>query len=161
MRAVRALSGRGVLLWLLAFFVPVILVNVWFIVVSVQTFSGEDEQKPYLQGVSYNQTLARREEQRRLGWHMSVSAQRTSSGHLVLDIVLRSADGSPRCNEKFSGELRHPADELQDKALVVTDSGTCHYTAQLNGVSHGAWDVVLSTPGNAVPFEASTRLWLP
>ena len=161
MTTARTLSGRGVLLWLLAFFVPVILINVCFIVISVSTFSGEDEQKPYLQGISFNQTLARREEQRRLGWHMSVSAERERSGQVDLDIVLRNADGSPRCNEKFNGELRHPADELKDRPLVVTEAGSCHYSARVDGVSRGAWDVVLSTPVHAAPFEASTRLWLP
>jgi len=161
MMAARTLSGRGVLLWLLAFFVPVILINVYFIVISVSTFSGEDEQKPYLQGVSYNQTLARREEQQHLGWRMSVSAQRSPAGKVDFDIVLRNADGTPRCGEKLSGELRHPADELKDKPLVMRPGQSCHYVARIDGVSRGAWDLVLSTPANATPFEASARLWLP
>jgi len=160
MMAQRTLSGRGVLLWLLAFFVPVILINAYFIAISISTFSGEDEQKPYLQGVSYNRTLARREEQERLGWLLSVTAERLRSGLVDLDIVLRNADGTPRCGETLVGELRHPADELKDKPLLVRPSGSCHYTAQIAGVSPGAWDVVLSTPDNATPFEASTRLWL-
>lgn len=159
--ASRPLSGRGVLLWLLVFFVPIILVNVLFIAVSISTFSGEDEQKPYLQGITYNRTLARREEQRRLGWHMSVSAQRKSSGRVDLDIVLRNSDGRLHCGERLIGELRHPSDELRDRPVVVVPAASCHYAARLEGVSHGAWDLRLATPDNAQPFEASTRLWLP
>ncbi len=155
------LTGRGVLLWLLAFFVPVILVNVWFIAISVSTFSGEDEQKPYLQGISYNNTIARREQQAALGWRMSISARRSDSGRVDLDIALRNADGSLRCGDKLVGELRHPADEYKDKTITVTAGRSCHYMARVDGVSRGAWDVVVSTVDNAQPFEATTRLWLP
>ncbi|HEY1878254.1 MAG TPA: FixH family protein, partial [Rhizomicrobium sp.] len=62
------LTGRGVLIWLFGFFAVIFAMNIYFIMVSSRTFRGEDEQKPYLQGVEFNQTLARRAEQESLGW---------------------------------------------------------------------------------------------
>ena len=57
------LTGRGVLLILAGFFGVIILTNAIFITAAVRTFRGEDEAKPYLQGVEYNRTLVRRAEQ--------------------------------------------------------------------------------------------------
>ena len=76
----RTLTGRGVLFWLALFFGVVILTNAIFVTAAVKTFRGEDEQKPYLQGIAYNQTLARRAEQVELGWRAVIAAERSGDG---------------------------------------------------------------------------------
>ena len=73
------LTGRGVLIWLIGFFGVIIAMNAYFVTVSSRTFRGEDEQKPYLQGVEYNQTLARHAEQSALRWTAVVTANRKTS----------------------------------------------------------------------------------
>ena len=45
------LTGRGVLLLVAGFFGVIIATNVIFITAALRTFRGEDEAKPYLQGV--------------------------------------------------------------------------------------------------------------
>ena len=154
----RPLTGRGVLLWLGAFFACVVAVNVGFIVTSVNTFRGEDEQKPYLQGVEYNQTLARRAEQARLGWRASISAERLANGHVRLNFDLK---GAGNAEPKFTAELRHPADENRDKQLRVVRQGGGRFSADAGAVSAGAWDVILTSADTKAPFEATTRLWVP
>ena len=91
----RPLTGHGVLVWLAGFFGIVIATNAIFITEAVRTFRGEDEQKPYLQGVKYNQTLAHRAEQAKLGWRASIEARRLPAGQLEILVALRRPDGSP------------------------------------------------------------------
>ena len=157
----RKLTGAGVLSWLLVMFIPVIAVNICFIALSVHTFRGEDEQKPYLQGVEYNHTLARRAEQAKLGWRAQISAARDLSGGADITILLKAADATAESGIRLYGELRHPADEGRDRTLVLEKVQPGLYRAHVTKISRGAWDVVVSTSSDQQPFEASRRIWLP
>ena len=157
----RELTGRGVLLWLIGFFAVILAVDAGFIVLSVGTFRGEDEQKPYLQGVEFNRTLARRAAQARLGWRADVSAVRLASGQVRVAVDLRDALGSPQALSAASAELRHPADENRDRSFTLTRIAPGRYVADAGGVPSGAWDVVITGAAANAPFEASRRLWVP
>lgn len=155
------LSGRAVLLWLLGFFGVIISVNVWFITASVRTFSGEDEQKPYLQGVEYNQTLARRAAQKALDWRATVASSRVNANAVQVMIFLSHQDGSPVRGLSLNGELRHPSDEGRDKQTVLKEVAPGTYSATVSGITAGAWDIVAETAPKQPPFATTRRLWLP
>jgi nitrogen fixation protein FixH len=157
----KPLTGRGVLLWLFAFFGIIFATNAYFITISVKTFRGEDEQKPYLQGVEYNDTLARRAEQRKIGWQANVSAARLNSGQVRISVGLTQANGQPETKTALHGELRHPADENKDRDLILKETQPGLYQTELSGVAPGSWDVLVSNSDKAAPFEAVRRLWVP
>lgn len=154
------LTGRGVLVWLFTFFGVIIAMNSYFIIVSSRTFRGEDEQKPYLQGMKYNQTLARHAEQAALGWTAAVTATRLGDGDVRIEIRLRDRAGNPVKEPGLAGELRHPADENRDRMLRLTEAGPGTYQAQLSHVSPGAWDVLVHSSNERTPFDAERRLWV-
>ena len=154
------LTGRGVLKWLFAFFGVIFAMNVYFIMVSSRTFRGEDEQKPYLQGVEFNQTLARRGEQEVLGWKATITASRLADGHVRIEVTTRDRNGKAVNETGMSGELRHPADENRDRVLQLNPEAPGTYRAELTGVSPGVWDVLVHSTGNHAPFEAVRRVWV-
>lgn len=153
------LTGRGVLVWLLGFFGVIIAANIYFITVSARTFRGEDEQKPYLQGVEYNHTLAQRARQKELGWQAAIGTKRLPDGATELLVTLRDRDHALRSGVALTGVLRHPADEYRDRDLHFTPVGEGRYAARIAGVTPGAWNLVLRSQGQW-PFEADRRLWL-
>jgi nitrogen fixation protein FixH len=154
------LTGRDVFIWLFGFFAVIFAMNIYFIMVSTSTFRGEDEQKPYLQGVAYNQTLARRAEQMALGWKAAISATRLSGGNVRIEMRMMDRDGRPVKGPELGGELRHPADENRDRPIDLKLVGPGTYQAELAGISPGAWDVLVRSRNEHVPFEAERRLWL-
>lgn len=154
------LTGGGVLLWLIGFFGVIVAINVYFITMSITTFRGEDEQKPYLQGIEYNQTLARRAEQEKLNWSATISANRLTTGAVRVTVTIANALGHPQTQVKLSGELRHPADENRDRAISLHEVGGGRYQADIKGVSPGAWDVIVESASKNQPFEAERRLWV-
>jgi nitrogen fixation protein FixH len=155
---IRPLTGRGVLIWLAGFFGLVFLADAIFITEAVKTFRGEDEQKPYLQGVEYNQTLARRAEQHQLGWRASIDARRLKAGDIAILVNLRHTDGGPETGAWLTGELRHPADENRDRALTFSQISPGLYQARVPAAP-GHWDVMVSNMQGA-PFQAVRRLWV-
>jgi nitrogen fixation protein FixH len=62
------LRGIHVFWGIVAFFGMMLAVQGFFVVQAVRTFPGEEVEKSYVQGIDYNQTLERRDLQRRLGW---------------------------------------------------------------------------------------------
>jgi len=155
------LTGRGVLAWLAGFFAIVIATNVYFITMSITTFRGEDEQKPYLQGIEFNDTLAHRAEQARLGWQATVSATRLSNGRVRIDVVLHDRSGSVLSAVPLSAELRHPSDENRDHTLRLNVASPGHYQADAGAISRGHWDLIVNSASSQMPFEATRRLWVP
>jgi nitrogen fixation protein FixH len=155
------LTGRGVLLWLTGFFVVVIAVNVYFIVLAATTFRGEDEQKPYLQGVEFNQTLRLRAKQEKLGWHAFIDAARLASGAVRISVEVESAQGKAQSGLPLHGELRHPADENRDRAFDFAEIRPGRYEAEVPPITAGEWDVMVSAGETNQPFETSRRLWVP
>lgn len=153
------LTGRGVLLWLLGFFGIILAMNAWYITVSIRTFRGEDEQLPYLQGVTFNQTLARRAAQHSLGWRAEMTAVRQPSGAVRLRLAVRDGDGRPVGGLHLSGVLRHPADENRDHPLSLRPLADGAYEADIGNVAPGAWDALVRDAQR--PFETERRLWVP
>ena len=152
------LTGRGVLIWLFAFFGIIFAMNSYFIIVSLRTFRGEDEQKPYLQGISFNQTLARRAEQQALGWKATITAKRLADGHVRIEITTRDRNGSAVEAPGLAGELRHPSDENRDQVFQLNAAAPGLYRAELTGVPAGIWDVLVHSSG--APFDAGRRIWV-
>ena len=154
------LTGRGVFLWLAGFFGIIFATNAIFITEAVKTFRGEDEQRPYLQGVAYNQTLEHRAEQARLGWQASITARHTMSGKVRVIVHLQQSNGTPQTKASLAGEMRHPADENRDRPLLFSEMSPGVYQAEQAGIAPGNWDVLVSNKGSD-PFQASRRLWVP
>lgn len=158
----RMLTGRHVLGWLAGFFAVVIAMNACFILLSVTTFRGEDEQKPYLQGVQYNGTLSRRAEQLRRGWRATVSAARVAGGHVLIAVTLKDREGRPLAGVPLAVDLRHPSDENRDRTLHLRGAAPGSYEADAGTISAGYWDVIVTGVGKATaPFEAMRRVWVP
>jgi len=157
----RALTGRDVLLWLAGFFGIIIAMNAYFVVISLSTFRGEDEQKPYLQGIEYNDTLARRAVQARLGWRSTLSVVREASGHVLIRVSLHDRAGRPLTGVPLSAELRHPSDENRDRTQRLHALAPGLYTADAGTVGAGHWDLIVTSSDRSKPFEATRRLWVP
>jgi nitrogen fixation protein FixH len=151
----RPLTGRAALFWLLAAFAIVFAVNAIFVAEAIGTFRGGDEQNPYLQGIDYNQTLARRAAQAALGWHATIGAQ---NGRIVVTLAARN--GAPVTGESLQGELHHPSDANLDRAISFRAIAPGRYAADVSNVKPGAWDVFVRASDTKKPFEASRRLWL-
>jgi nitrogen fixation protein FixH len=156
----RKLTGRGVLLWLTAFFGIIFATNFYFVTAAIKTFSGEDVGDPYMMGVQYNATLARRAEQERLGWKSTISVERLPGGPARVNVTLAHADGAPETASALQGKLRHPTNGGLDRALQFKQTAPGLYQAELPNVSSGSWDVQVNTPQQGAPFEATRRVWL-
>lgn len=154
----RSFEVRGwhVLAALLGFFALVIAVNVGFAVVAVRSFPGEDVRRSYLQGLSYNDTIASRRAQAALGW--SATARMTGDAQRATVVVeLRSRRGEPIEAARVTGVLRWPTDARRDVELTFASVGQGRYAAPVGALPQGRWRLRANAQdpsGGALDFES-------
>lgn len=151
----RPLTGRHVLMWLAGFFGVVIAANAWFVTMSIESFHGEDRQRPYQQGLEYNQILQMRALQQAEGWQANLALEGRR-----LRLKITRPGGAPVLGLRLAGVLQHPADTANDTPIALTAAGPGLYEGEIGNSGHGLRIAVIRAEG-PVPFETERRLWLP
>jgi nitrogen fixation protein FixH len=150
----KPLRGWHVLVMVLMFFGVTIGVNATFITLALKTFPGEDVPHSYVQGLEFNETIARRQAQEDLGWTARFNAV---DGALLLEVL--DAGGAPVSGLNLSGEMVHP-DTTQACPLAFGEDRLGVYRVALACETAGRWRVRALNEGDA-PFEVEYELWLP
>ena len=140
----KELKGWHVLLIMLGFFGVMFAVNGVFLYHAIVSFPGEDVKKSYVQGLTYNDTLATRAAQAELGW----TAEAGLDGSDLL-FRLHDADGAPLSNLAVIGEVRRNATRDADHAVVFQYSGNGDYRVEGMDLEAGQWTLRISV------FDAS------
>lgn len=149
----KELTGRHVLVILLAFFGVMLGVNIIFTVMAVKTFRGEDVKRSYLQGINYNQILDQRASQVALDWSVSANIQdraRSSGKHLV--IQMKDKDGQALNDVEITGLFSHRTDSRYDKIATFKASKNGRYTADLTGLD-GPYTLKALAEKNGMQFR--------
>src|SRR5215472_13466244 len=90
----RPLTGRTVLVSLLAFFGVVIGVNGVMIALAIGTMPGLESEKPYHAGVNYNAEIETARAQTARHWTMTSHVDRDARGRASVRVEARDADGA-------------------------------------------------------------------
>lgn len=146
-------KGKHVLFALIGFFGVTIAVNALFITLAVKTFSGEEVERSYMQGLEYNRVIEQRRAQEALGWQAAVNL---AGDELLVEIT--GPDGGPVSGLFLEGALRHPADTDLDRPLVFRERESGIYVAEARDLPEGQWVLHTHVDG-ARPFEMERRLW--
>jgi nitrogen fixation protein FixH len=138
----RILTGRHVLLWLVAFFGIVFAVNGVLVRAAISTFGGVETTSSYKAGLQFGNEVAVVERQDSLHWQVSGKLTRAGSGQAVLDVTARDADGAPLAGLRADARLAHPADERLDHVIPVRPltAGVFHGSAP---AQPGQWDLIV------------------
>lgn len=153
------IKGGHVLAGLLLFFAIIIAINVAFAVAAVRTFPGEDERRSYTQGLRYNDTLAERRAEARLGWQARTELTQAQSGARLV-VRLDDRAGAPIEGASIDGVLRWVPNEAGDRPLTFVAQGNGNYAADLGVLAPGRWDLrarAHDRNGQALSFEAELR----
>ncbi|MEO1251765.1 MAG: FixH family protein [Pseudomonadota bacterium] len=154
------IRGKHVLAMMLGFFLVIVIANTIFITLAVRSFPGEQEKKSYVQGLRFNDELARREAQAELGWSVSVAKARL--GMTGAELTLRfTEDDRPLNALAVDAVLSRPADDHQDQNLSFAPIGDGVYVAEAPGAGAGMWNLKARAVGpEGDEFRFDTRLEL-
>lgn len=158
--AERRLTGRMVLLIIVAFFGIVILVNVAMVRAAITTFGGVDTPSSYQAGLTYMSEEAAAAAQNRRNWHVDARIVPDAAG-FVIEVDLHDAGGSPIVGAEIDGELAHPVDERRDVPLKIAEVGAGIYRAEAQPAA-GQWilDLMVLKKGERL-FRSRNRVIVP
>lgn len=155
------LKGWHVLLILLGFFGITVCVNAVFTAYALSTFSGEDIAKPYLRGLAYNETLAKRAAQAALNWKATIGVVREREDDALISVSITTGDGTPLSALDVEATLRRPTDARRDRTVRLEPAGDGSYRARAADVERGQWDIIAhASSADGATFEAQRRVML-
>ena len=133
------LKGRHVLAMLLLFFGTVFSVNFYMARVAIQTFSGLEADKPYQEGLKYNEVIAAAREQAGRNWKVEAKVEPQADG-VLFTLTQRDGTGVATPGVVIRATFMHPADRRRDVSVVLTPAGEGRFSA-FALIAAGRWDV--------------------
>ena len=156
----RILTGRHVLLWLVAFFGIVFAVNGVLVRAAISTFGGVETLSSYRAGLQFEQEVGLVARQDALHWQVSGTLTRDGTGVAVLDVTVRDAQGTPLSGLTADARLAHPADDRLDRVIAVRSvaGGVFRGVAQ---AQPGQWELIVDLyRGDQRVFRSRSRVSL-
>lgn len=145
--APKPLTGRKVLVMLIAFFAIVIAANATMMKLAISTLPGTEVDNPYVEGLHYDRQIMAAREQAARNWQVDAHIQRNADGGAMVQVEARDAGGRPVTGLKFQGRLERPTDKRADLPVELAEVGIGVYRGSAAAVAPGQWDLVLE--GNA------------
>ncbi len=156
----RELTGRHVLLWLIAFFGLIFLVNAVMVKAAISTFGGVEATSSYKAGLKFGSEVARAARQQDLHWRVEGALKRDAQGEAVLDISVHDANGNPVDGLNADATLAHPANARLDLTVPLYASGPGHFHGVSQGNS-GQWELIVDFyRNNERVFRSRSRVTL-
>jgi nitrogen fixation protein FixH len=137
----RPLSGRAILVSLLAFFGVVIGVNGVMIALAIGTMPGLESEKPYHAGVNYNAEIEAARAQAARHWTVASHVGRDTRGRATVRVEARDADGAPVGALTVAVRLMRPTDQRSDRSLWLSEREPGTYLGEAPEVAPGVWDI--------------------
>jgi nitrogen fixation protein FixH len=160
LRQPREMTGGKVLVWLVAFFGVVFVVNGVMVRAAISTFGGVETLSSYKAGLQFEQEVGLVERQDALHWQVSGTLTRDSTGVAVLNMTARDAKGEPLPGLTADARLAHPADDRLDRVMEIRPlaAGVFHGAAQ---AQPGQWELIVDLyRGDQRVFRSRSRVSL-
>jgi nitrogen fixation protein FixH len=141
--ASRPLTGRRVLVYLVAFFGVVFAANAALVKFAIETLPGTEVDSAYRASLAFNGEIAAAHAQAQRGWRVAAHVERNGDGGARLRIDARDAVGAPLGGVGFAARLARPADERGDRAFALTERETGTYAGEAADVGPGQWDLIV------------------
>jgi nitrogen fixation protein FixH len=138
----KELTGRMVLMCLVAFFAIVAGVNAVMITAAISTFGGVETANAYQAGLAYatEEAAARAQEARH--WRVNAQLRREPNGATAVELSAHNKDDRPLSAIEARVLLLHPADRRFDHTIEMQKAGMSRFYGTTTP-AQGQWDLVV------------------
>ena len=138
----RELTGRMVLVCLVAFFGVVFGVNGVMVHKALSTFSGIETESSYQAGQLFEHDVAMAKAQDERRWQIDAKVTHASDGSAHLDVIARDAAGAALTGMDATITFERPTDRRLDRRFAVGENAPGHFSGSA-AISAGQWDLVI------------------
>jgi nitrogen fixation protein FixH len=157
----RPITGRMVLIAIVAFFSVVIGVNMLMMKLAMDTLPGTEVDSAYRASLAYGAEIKAANDQNLREWRVNVHIERQADGQATVKVDAHDKSGAPLKGLVFSGRLERPTDKRADRSIGLAEGEGGTYRGSASGVTPGQWDLVLeSDTGGQRMFLSKNRVLL-
>lgn len=155
------LKGWHILAALIAFFSVIISVNMFFLTMALNSFSGIETSDAYRKGLAYNSRITEQRRVEERGWSGAIS---TTDARVPV-ITLTRVSGAPLTGMAVTGKIGRPTTDKFDRSVSFIETRDGAYHAVGVTLEPGRWvmTAVVSDPvasNGTVPMRLKERLWV-
>ena len=156
----REVTGRTVLVCLVAFFAVVAGVNAVMVSAAVSTFGGIETVNAYQAGLSFANEEAAAQAQEARHWRVSARLRPQPSGSIAVELTAYDQAERPLTGLDAKVVLNHPTARRLDHAVAMQTDGAGHFRGEAVAAA-GQWDLIidLSRDGRRL-FRSKERVSL-
>jgi nitrogen fixation protein FixH len=144
----RPITGRFVLIAVVAFFAVVIGVNMVMMRLAIATLPGTEVDSAYSASLAYQKEIQAAHRQNERDWRVDAHIERQPGGTARLSLDARAQDGAPLAGLSVFARLERPIDRRADQVFEMTEDGGGSYRGAAQGVAAGQWDLVIEADRN-------------
>lgn len=158
-KAARQVTGRMVLICLVAFFGVVAGINGIMIKLALSTFGGVETESAYQAGLAFAREAEAVARQDALHWQVRANVSTVADATLV-ELVARDASGRPLAGLEASVRLVHPTDRRADRDVPLDETATGTFRGRGEPL-HGQWALLIELKRDETPvFRSRNRIFL-
>jgi nitrogen fixation protein FixH len=152
-------TGRMVLICLVAFFAVVTGVNAVMIAAALSTFGGLETEGRYQAGLAFARDHAAAAAQDALHWHVKAKVS-TDGGATLVEVVANDDADRAIAGLQASARLAHPADKRADRVIALREEAPGQFRGR-SPLLAGQWELIieLSRDGTRL-FRSKNRIFL-
>lgn len=157
----KKLTGKHVLMMLIAFFGVMFAVNMVFVYVALDSFSGLSVDDSYKRGLSYNKEIKRQEAQVARGWQTSLSVSTLDDRKIVVALKVTTGEDKLPADLIAFADISRPARQDLDRTVtMVPILGGFEFETVLS--EPGQWDLNIRLEGGGydIPYRLEKRIWV-
>lgn len=158
----RVITGRMVLIGLIAFFGVIFAVNGTMLALALKTNTGMVANEPYRKGLKYNERIAAEQRQQALGWKSEITVDAKAKRIVA---VLTGRDGAPLTGLQATAKVGLAVTDREDSSATLSETAPGRYEAAVEIADAGNFiaDLEVTDPNDSsqgVVYRARRRLWL-
>lgn len=156
----QGLTGRHVLIGMIAFFAVIGAVNAVMIYLAINTMPGTQVKSAYEASQGFNRGLDAIAAQDKLGWQVDVATTGLHSG-APLNVHVRDRNGEAMAGLEVRVRVERPTDARLDRKLTLVETGGGRYSAALPELVAGQWTLIIEIfRGDTRRFVSERRIVL-
>ncbi|MEO1198143.1 MAG: FixH family protein [Pseudomonadota bacterium] len=158
----RRITGRTVLLAMIAFFSVIFIANGFLLYFAFTTFSGLEGKSAYEAGLRFEERAIQAEQQAELGWTVAADVARAGQSDVVIvDLHVRDRQDAPVHGMAFTATFERLTQQDDDVAIRLSESEAGRYIGQANAIPAGQWRLVITgEDADSVVYRSANRIVL-
>lgn len=125
--------------YFLGLFIFVVAVNIFYIVISRDSWRGVVTENAYEKGLNYNQTIAENKKQKKLGWKIEQKISNIGDKKIKLTIAVSDKFGAIISDAQVTVKFKRPTQEGFDFWVAMEPTGRV-YLSEVIFPLKGQWD---------------------